>query len=317
MLLRRSRFARIVSRTLIAALVLGLLPVHAEASRSLIPQAPPSNLPQAPSHLAAVVVSVDGVPCAVVIYAEDPSDRIKYHRARWMEPGAGRFLGMDRWVGDTVAPATLHRYLYATSSPVQLIDPSGYFSVVEASAVSLVLGTVLTIASLGTELLAIQRDNTQYVGLPFAYRLPGGEERVLAGLHPRVAFLARQHLHLMKVEGLRPRITWGLRTFKEQDDIYAQGRFGNPGKIVTRARGGESYHNFGVAYDIALFDRRGYIGSGHDPAYRHSARIGVRLGLEWGGDFKSLFDAGHFQLTRGASEAEMRRRRAAGQDVLD
>ncbi|WP_412177972.1 M15 family metallopeptidase [Paenibacillus terrae] len=46
-------------------------------------------------------------------------------------------------------------------------------------------------------------------------------------------------------------ITQGLRTIDEQNGLYAQGR-AKPGQIVTNARGGYSYHNFGVAIDFAL-----------------------------------------------------------------
>ena len=42
-----------------------------------------------------------------------------------------------------------------------------------------------------------------------------------------------------------------LRTFAEQDELYAQGRT-KPGKRVTNAKGGQSLHNYGVAIDFAL-----------------------------------------------------------------
>ena len=47
------------------------------------------------------------------------------------------------------------------------------------------------------------------------------------------------------------RITQGLRTFAEQDGLYAQGRT-KPGKKVTNAKGGQSIHNYGFAVDICL-----------------------------------------------------------------
>ena len=53
------------------------------------------------------------------------------------------------------------------------------------------------------------------------------------------------------------RFSHTLRTFKEQDDLYSQGRT-RPGKIVTNAKGGDSYHNYGLAIDIVLLvDRDG------------------------------------------------------------
>src|SRR6478736_3448878 len=45
------------------------------------------------------------------------------------------------------------------------------------------------------------------------------------------------------------RIVQGLRTIEEQDALYAQGRT-IPGKVVTKAKGGSSYHNYGLAIDL-------------------------------------------------------------------
>lgn len=47
------------------------------------------------------------------------------------------------------------------------------------------------------------------------------------------------------------RIVQGLRTFEEQDGLYAQGRT-KKGPKVTKAKGGQSYHNYGLAVDFAL-----------------------------------------------------------------
>jgi len=58
----------------------------------------------------------------------DPNVRMAYHRARWMEPGSGRFLGMDPFEGLEGLPLTLHRYLYASGDPVSATDPTGAIS---------------------------------------------------------------------------------------------------------------------------------------------------------------------------------------------
>jgi peptidoglycan L-alanyl-D-glutamate endopeptidase CwlK len=50
---------------------------------------------------------------------------------------------------------------------------------------------------------------------------------------------------------IKIRVVQGLRTIEEQNELYAQGRT-KPGKVVTNARGGKSYHNFGLAFDYAL-----------------------------------------------------------------
>lgn len=47
------------------------------------------------------------------------------------------------------------------------------------------------------------------------------------------------------------RFSHTLRTNAEQNELYAKGRT-KPGSIVTYAKGGQSYHNFGLAVDIVL-----------------------------------------------------------------
>lgn len=44
----------------------------------------------------------------------------------------------------------------------------------------------------------------------------------------------------------------GLRSFEEQDELYAHGRT-RPGPVVTQARGGLSFHNYGLATDWDYF----------------------------------------------------------------
>lgn len=51
--------------------------------------------------------------------------------------------------------------------------------------------------------------------------------------------------------GVVCRFTHTLRTNAEQDALYAQGRT-KPGPVVTYAKAGESYHNYGLAIDFVL-----------------------------------------------------------------
>jgi fibro-slime domain-containing protein/RHS repeat-associated protein len=55
----------------------------------------------------------------------DPNSGFYYLRARWMNPTAGRFVSIDPYEGEPQAPITLHRYLYAGSSPISFSDPGG------------------------------------------------------------------------------------------------------------------------------------------------------------------------------------------------
>lgn len=49
--------------------------------------------------------------------------------------------------------------------------------------------------------------------------------------------------------GLRPVVTETRRSWQRQNELYAQGRTA-PGRIVTKAKGGESPHQYGLAADV-------------------------------------------------------------------
>jgi hypothetical protein len=135
-------------------------------------------------------------------------------------------------------------------------------------------------------------------------------ERNLATLEPTTAKLAREHLRRLAAEGYTFKITSGTRTFSEQAALFAKGRTA-PGQKVTNARPGSSWHNFGLAYDLTLFqgDRNPVW---EHPAYDLAGRIGKDLGLRWGGDFKSIVDRPHFERPIGLTLAEARQKYPLG-----
>ena len=113
-------------------------------------------------------------------------------------------------------------------------------------------------------------------------------------LRPKVRKLEQELVAACAQKGISFVVTQTLRTFAEQEALYAQGRT-VPGPIVTNARGGYSLHNYGVAFDIcptiggklqwnniALFDAIG--------------ALGESIGLEWGGAWTKFPDKPHFQL---------------------
>ncbi|MGG0507100.1 peptidoglycan-binding protein [Priestia megaterium] len=100
-------------------------------------------------------------------------------------------------------------------------------------------------------------------------------------------------------------ITEGFRSIEHQHRLYSQGRT-TPGSIVTNAKGGYSYHNYGLAFDIALLDNDGKVDWTIDRRWNKAGEIGKRIGLEWGGDWTSLKDYPHFQYTFGLSLSELR-----------
>ena len=107
------------------------------------------------------------------------------------------------------------------------------------------------------------------------------------------------------------RFSFTLRTFAEQDALFAQGRT-KPGSVVTKAKGGLSMHNYGLAIDIVLiidgktasWDVKGdYDGDGKSD-WMEVVTIFKQHGWEWGGDWK-FYDAPHFQKTFGKSVRDL------------
>ena len=126
-------------------------------------------------------------------------------------------------------------------------------------------------------------------------------------MHPTIREqLKKDYLEINKnlPKGVRLRFTQTLRTIKEQDDLYAQGRT-KKGKIVTNAKGGQSIHNWGLAFDIVILldkDNNGTFESVSWEVDKHWKRVVdffKSKGWTWGGEFKSLYDAPHFEYTQG------------------
>lgn len=93
----------------------------------------------------------------------------------------------------------------------------------------------------------------------------------------------------------------GFRTWEQQDQLYAKGRTIPPlGKqhIVSYAKGGQSYHNFGLALDVVLLDSAGKANwDTEHPSWKRVRDIGKSVGLAWGGDWRTLKDLAHFENT--------------------
>jgi peptidoglycan L-alanyl-D-glutamate endopeptidase CwlK len=135
-------------------------------------------------------------------------------------------------------------------------------------------------------------------------------ERLIATLHPRAQEQARAFLQRVRSAGIDARIISGTRTYQEQEALFRQGRWGNPGPVVTKARGGHSNHNFGIAWDIGIFENGRYLTA--SPLYDTAAVIGVTPEIEWGGNWKSFPDRPHYQLVTGLPIASVRKSFEAG-----
>lgn len=141
-------------------------------------------------------------------------------------------------------------------------------------------------------------------------------------LHPDLRDIAIHTFEMaeQQLTGLaRPRITYSLRTFKEQHELYKLGRTkANPdgrtsnkplGNIVTNANAGQSIHNYGLAVDFALIingrEASWNTVKDFDGDYKSDwlevVSVFKNNGWEWGGDWKSFRDEPHFQYDFGYS----------------
>lgn len=133
-------------------------------------------------------------------------------------------------------------------------------------------------------------------------------ETSLHTLLPKVQELMRITLNTIRNAGINARIISGTRTYSEQNKLFAQGRFGNPGPIITNARGGFSNHNFGLACDIGIFAANGaYLDE--SPIYAKAGKIAADAhiaNLEWGGNWTTFKDQPHYQHRTGLNISQVR-----------
>ena len=136
----------------------------------------------------------------------------------------------------------------------------------------------------------------------------------VAALHPKIRMEVAELIDKAeeKLPGVAIRIVQGLRTFAEQDALYAKGRTA-AGPRVTNSKGGQSYHNYGLAIDFALmydkdnngtweslswdtlkdFDKDG------ESDWMEVVDIFEQAGYVWGGRFSSIKHNPHFEKTFG------------------
>lgn len=134
-------------------------------------------------------------------------------------------------------------------------------------------------------------------------------------LLPPVRQKARDMIDACHEAGIDLLIICTYRDFGSQDALYAQGR-NLPGKIVTNARGGESFHNWRVAFDVVplkngkpVWGTKGKDGE----LWLRVGAIGEALGLEWAGRWTRFREFPHFQFTGGLKLADFQ----AGKTLAD
>lgn len=135
------------------------------------------------------------------------------------------------------------------------------------------------------------------------------------GLHPLLEYKRKELIKLSSEKGIYLITTAGLRTFEEQNKLYNQGRDSSGivvGSVVTNAKGGQSWHNYGLAFDVAFDNGYGVptweeydMNKNGIDDWDEIGLIGESIGLEWGGRWIVLLDRPHFQYTFNKSMSEI------------
>lgn len=133
-------------------------------------------------------------------------------------------------------------------------------------------------------------------------------------LNPTLAANSEKLIALSEKVGISILITDDFRSSQEQDALYRQGR-SDEGAIVTNAKGGESYHNYGLAVDFALRTSKGKViwdmefdGNQNGKSdWMEVVAIAKQLGFSWGGDWESFPDYPHLQMDFSYSIQELQR----------
>jgi peptidoglycan L-alanyl-D-glutamate endopeptidase CwlK len=118
-------------------------------------------------------------------------------------------------------------------------------------------------------------------------------------------------------KGVRLRFAHVYRTPKEQDELF------NKKPKVTNARGWQSIHNYGLAFDIVILydkDGNGTFETASWALDKHWMNVVTYFkskGWEWGGDWKKFKDAPHFQKAFGNTWQTLKQRVYTGIVIKD
>lgn len=107
-------------------------------------------------------------------------------------------------------------------------------------------------------------------------------------IHPALVTRLEKFLKAAWQDGARVIVQEGYRDHKKQDELFKKGG-------VTNARGGDSYHNYGLAVDVVFLDEKNRLSWSPRHDWKRLGELGKKFGLKWGGDFSKLKDLCHFE----------------------
>ena len=152
-------------------------------------------------------------------------------------------------------------------------------------------------------------------GVDTSTNLSQNDKDKINTLHPEIRDNVTKMLQNLRKDGVTVEITLAYRSYEEQDALYAKGRDGegkviDASKVVTNAKGGQSYHNFGLAFDLTVYDKNGQKDWSKDSdAWKKVIAEGKRQGFDAGAEWIDFPDLPHFGKTFGLIPKKLREKK--------
>jgi RHS repeat-associated protein len=192
----------------------------------------------------------------------DGDTEFSYLNARYYQASRGQFMSQDpvfwNFMSDHMAllsdPQQMNSYSYSRNNPLRYIDPTGESIEIKATLTQM-LTFILTFLRLtggpndpaagnGETIAPVEAQPKKTTWDPLT------DTRII-GLDARVRQSATNFINRTETElGVQLRVTQGYRSKEEQDKLFMSSRTNPPGPWRTDAKGGQSYHNYGLAIDV-------------------------------------------------------------------
>jgi peptidoglycan L-alanyl-D-glutamate endopeptidase CwlK len=127
--------------------------------------------------------------------------------------------------------------------------------------------------------------------------------RSVEDLNPIVAEKCKAFVAACKAQGIDVLITSTYRDAESQTALYAQGRT-KPGRVVTNAKAGQSWHNWRCAFDFVPIVN-GKAQWNDLKTFERCGQIAESCGLEWAGRWTRFKELAHCQYTGGLTLGDL------------